>query len=246
MASSPLSPGSPRPGRGPLATAMITLAGTPDHSPSVERLVVSIARLTAERVAAARFASVTALRGKAYTTVALSDDLAKVIDEVQYADNAGPCLDALHSGVPVGVPDIDKTLQWPDFHEMAPRMGLQASVSVPLYAGRGEAIAVLNVYSHDRAAMAPVIAGICAVHGHYDEATIQEAPLSGLDAGGRELVAGYTEALDIRATIRLAIELIMTRNGCSADDGYLSLCIQAGDAGTDLADAAATLVHHGT
>jgi hypothetical protein len=245
MASTPLSPRSHRPGRGPLSTAMITLAGTPDHSPSVDGLALTIARLSAERVAAARFASVTALRGKAYTTVALSDDLAKVIDEVQYADNAGPCLDALDSGAPVGVPDIDKTLQWPDFHEVAPRMGLQASVSVPLYAGRGEAIAVLNIYSHDRGAMAPVIAAICAVHGHRDEATVQETPLSGMDAGGLELVAGYTEALDIRATIRLAIGLIMTRNDCGADDAYLSLCIQAGDAGTDLADAAAALVHRG-
>jgi hypothetical protein len=238
MASSQLPASSHPPVRGPLATALITLAGTPDYRPSVDGLLVTIARLTAERVAAARFASVTALRGKAYTTVALSDDLAKVIDEVQYADTAGPCLDALDNGVPIGVPDIDKTLQWPGFHQVAPSLGLQASVSVPLYAGRGQAIAALNIYSYDRVAMAPMITAICAVHGDPDG----EASLSGLDIGGRELLAGYTEALDIRATVRLALELIKTRNHCSADDAYTSLCIQAGAAGTDLAEAATAVV----
>ena len=122
-------------------------------------------------------------------------------------------------------------------------MGLHASVSVPLYAGRGDAIAVLNVYSHDRVAMAPLIAGICSVHGHTDEEADDEAVLSELDPGGRELVAGYARALSVRATIRLAIELIRADNRCDADDAYLSLCISAGEAGTDLADAASDLLH---
>jgi hypothetical protein len=231
------------PVHGALATAMITLAGTPNHSSTLATQLLSIARLTTERVSAARYASVTALRGKAYTTVAVNDDLIRAVDEAQYADNAGPCLDALATSSPVGVPDIDMTLQWPGFHEAAPRMGLHASVSVPLYAGRGDAIAVLNVYSHDRDAMAPLIAGICSVHGHADEEADDETVLSGLDPGGRELVAGYARALSVRATIELAIEFIRADNRCDADDAYLSLCIRAGEAGTDLAEAASELLH---
>jgi hypothetical protein len=235
----------PHPARGALATAMITLAATPDHSSSVDAQLTAIATLTAERVAAARYASITALRGRTYTTVAVSDELIRAIDEVQYTDNAGPCLEALNTSTPVGVPDIDTTVQWPGFHEAAPGMGLHASVSVPLYAGRGDAIAALNVYSHDGGAMAPLIAGICAVYGHPGDQTIVEEQLTGLDAGGKELVTGYAEALSIRATIRLAIELIVNSNRCSADDAYLSLCIRAGEAGTDLAQTAAELIGHG-
>jgi hypothetical protein len=246
MASPPRSTDPSPPVHGALATAMMTLAGTPDHSSSVSGQLVTIARLTAERVSAARYASITALRGREYTTVAVNDDLIRAVEDAQYADNAGPCLDALGSGVPVGVPDIDTTLRWPGFHEAAPRMGLHASVSVPLFAGRGEAIAVLNVYSHDRVAMAPLIAGICAVHGHPGPEATDERQLSGLDAGGRELVTGYAEALSIRATVRLAIELIRSDNRCSTDDAYVSLCIRAGDAGTDLAEAATKLLSRGT
>lgn len=226
----------------PLAGAMITLAGTPEHSPRVDALLATIAKLAGERVAAASHASVTALRGKAYTTVALSEELIREIDEVQYADNAGPCVEALDTGVPVAVPNTDATVQWPGFHDAAPRMGLHASVSVPLYAGRGEAVAALNLYSHDRAAMAPLIAGVCAVHDHPGGDPTET--LAALDAGGRELVAGYAEALSIRATVRLAIELIRTKNRCSPDDAYLSLCIHAGEADTDLAAAAAALINH--
>jgi hypothetical protein len=245
MASPPRPPGSYPPANGVLATALATLAATPDHLSGVQAQLVTIARLTADRVAPARYASITALRGSAYITVAVSDDLIRAVDEAQYADNAGPCLESLDKGLPVGVPDVDLTVQWPGFHQQAPRMGLHASVSVPLHAGRGDAIAVLNVYSHDRVAMAPLIAGICSVHGHPAGETIDEIHLSGLDAGGRELVAGYAEALSIRTNVRLAIELIRNGYRCSADDAYLSLCIRAAQAGTDLAEAATTLINRG-
>jgi hypothetical protein len=225
----------------PLANAIIALAGTPDHSSTVATRLITIARLTAERVNAVSYASVTALLGREYTTVAVSDELIRAVDEAQYADDAGPCLDALGRGSPVGVPDIDATLQWPGFHEAAPRMGLRASVSVPLFAGRGDAIAVLNAYGHDRIAMAPLIAGICSVHEPTDDVD-DELALSMLDSGGQELVAGYLGALNVRATVRLAIELIRADNRCSADDAYMSLCISAGNAGTDLAEAATALL----
>ncbi|MFC7534184.1 GAF domain-containing protein [Actinoplanes sp. GCM10030250] len=236
MAESPRATDPYPPADGALVTAMMALAGTPDHSPDVDAQLAAIANLTVERVAVAAYASVTALRGKAYTTVAVSDDLIRAVDAAQYSDGAGPCLDALDRGSPVGVPDIGTTVQWPGFHEVAPRLGLAASVSVPLFAGRGNAVAALNVYGHDRAAMAPLIAAICAVHGR-DQRQAAE-----LDVGGTELVAGYVEALGIRATIRLALEIIRSENRCGPDDAYLSLCAGAAEARTDLGAAAAKLV----
>ncbi|MFI5898137.1 GAF domain-containing protein [Actinoplanes sp. NPDC051513] len=232
------------PAHGALASAMIRLAATPERSSDLRDRLRTIAKLTAERVAAARYASITALQGDEYITVAVSDDQIQSVDDAQYADDAGPCLEALAQGTPVGVPDIDTTVQWPGFHQEAPRMGLQASVSVPLFSGRGQAVAVLNVYSHDQAAMAPLIAAISSVHGHPARETTDK-DVSGLDDGGRELVAGYAEALSVRATIQLALDLIRAENRCSPDDAYLRLCIQAGEAGTDLAGTATTLISHG-
>lgn len=245
MVLPPHSPGTRPPGHGVLASAMIALAETPDHTPSVAAQLAAIAKLTAQRVGAARYASITALRGRVYTTVAVSDDLIRSIDEIQYADGAGPCLDALGGGAPIGVPDIDTSVQWPGFHEAAPRMGLRASVSVPLFGGRGDALAALNVYSHDRIAMAPLIAAIYSVHEHPGRVGAREPELSGLDEGGRELVTGYAEALGVRSAIQLAIELIRSANRCPTDDAYLSLCLRAGEAGTGLGEAAADVIDHG-
>ncbi|XVV09868.1 GAF domain-containing protein [Actinoplanes sp. CA-131856] len=220
-----------------MASALTALAATPDHAPGVPGRLTAIARLTTERVAAAHYCSITALRGPEYTTVAVSDELIRAVDDAQYRDSAGPCLDALRANEPVGVPDIGLTVRWPRFHEEAPALGLRASVSVPLFAGRGDAVAVLNVYSRDHVAMAPLIAGICLVHGER-----ADARLDALEPGGRELVEGYTEALSVRATIRMAIQLIRAAAGCGGDEAYLALCARAGEAGTDLAEAAAKVV----
>jgi hypothetical protein len=217
----------------------------PEHTSDLDRQLRLIARLTAEVVGPARYASITALRGDAYTTVAFSDELVRAVDEAQYADDRGPCLDALGSGTPVAVPDIDATVQWPKFHEVAPSMGLHTSVSVPLYAGRGEPIAVLNVYGDDRVAMAPLLGRICALHGDVGDETVDERLLEALDEGGRELISGYARSLSIRATIKLALNIIMVDNQCSGDDAYVSLCLHAGQAGTDLAAAATALVTRG-
>lgn len=126
------------PGRhGPLADAIIALAETPEHASGVEERLATIAALAADRVAAAHYASITTLRGREYTTVAPSSDIALAVDEAQFADRAGPCIEALESGRPVGVPDIAATtMEWPGFHKVAPALGLRASVSVPLYNGR--------------------------------------------------------------------------------------------------------------
>jgi hypothetical protein len=233
MASSP---------QGPLAGALARLAGTPDHSYTVAAQLVAIARMAAERVEAVSYASITALRGKAHVTVAVSDELVLAVDEAQYADDAGPCLEALKTGTPVTVPDIAATVQWPRFHEEAPRLGLHSSVSVPLYAGRVEPIAVLNLYGRDPAAMAPLAAGICAVHEHAGEEPGRADDLPLPDDGSRELIAGYAETLVIRATIQLALGIIMQDFHCVAEDAYLSLCIRAAEADTDLAQTAATFL----
>ena len=237
MTMPPPSAGSQSPTRGALADAIIALAGTPDHSPTVDRRLLTIAVLTADRVAAAQYTSITALRGRTYTTVAVSDELIRAIDDIQYADSAGPCVEALDTGAPVGVPDIAATVQWPRFHEAAPRMGLHAAVSIPLYAGRGVPVAVLNVYGPDRGAMAPLIAAVRSLHGDH----AGDAP-AGLDEGARELVAGCAEALAVRATIRLAVDMIAAGLRCTPDDAYLSLCIRAGAADLGLAAAAEQLI----
>jgi GAF domain-containing protein len=218
--------------RGSLAEALITLAGTPDDASGIDTQLRQLARLAADTVAAADYASITALRDDSYITVAASSELADAVDQAQYDDQAGPCLQSLNDGAPVVVPDITAMMTWPGFHEAAARLGLHASVSVPLFTGSGAPIAVLNLYGRDAEAMAPLIAGMLAVHSPGEEEQQQ------LDAGAEDLINGFAEALSVRATIQLAIATIVSRNRTTAADAYRQLRLHAADTGVTLQRAA--------
>ncbi len=85
---------------GGLVTALTMLAGMPDDTRHIDRYLVTIAALTADVVEPVGFASVTAVRDGAPTTVAASSHVAIDVDAAQYADGAGPCLDALFTDKP--------------------------------------------------------------------------------------------------------------------------------------------------
>jgi hypothetical protein len=232
---------SPR-DHGPLADAIVALAGTPGHASGVAELLTRIAALAADRVAAADYASITTLQGDEYTTVAASSDIALAVDEAQIADRAGPCLQALETGEPVAVPDIAATMDWPGFHRVAPALGLRASVSVPLYSSRGIPIAVLNLYGRDESAMEPLITGVAQVYAGQRELelTVPGPPLS--DPGAGELLTGYAGALSVRATIRLAVDVLAGRTGSSLGDAYTLLCARAAENDVSLSVAAADVL----
>ncbi|WP_229075049.1 GAF domain-containing protein [Actinoplanes sp. DH11] len=219
---------------GPLAEAMVTLAETPEHASGIPERLTTIAALSTERVAAADYASITTLRGDEYTTVVASSDIALAVDEAQFADRAGPCLQALETGEPVGVPDIAATIDWPGFHEVAPALGLRASISVPLYGGRGTPLAVLNLYGRDDAAMEPLIAGVAQLYATSRELDLDVPGLPVSDPGAEELLTGYAGALAVRATIQLALDVL----GGNPGDAYIDLCARAAADGTSLGGAA--------
>jgi len=227
------------PAEAPLRERVITLAGRADDSSHVADDLVAIATLSADRIAAVSYASVTSRYAGAYATVAASSSLAVDVDLAQYADNAGPCLDALGSDYPVAVPETAATMTWPGFREAAYRMGLRASLSIPLFAGRGTVIAALNLYAHDPDPMKILTAAVWSV---YDTDTPLDEHPGDLDAGGNELVAGLAGAFAVRATIQQALGLLMSTTTDSLDQAFMALRLRAAETGTTLTDEAARLL----
>jgi ANTAR domain-containing protein/GAF domain-containing protein len=222
-----------------LAGTLVALASTADDASIVDVQLEQIVRLAADTLAAVDYASITASRGQGYTTVAASSDLAQAVDQAQYADDAGPCLHSLESAAPVGVPDIAATMSWPGFHRAAHKLGLHASLSIPLFAGRGAPIAVLNLYGRDTAGMAPLIAGVRNLY------TGQPPPpdhrRNSMDSGAQQLLAGLGQAFTVRDTIQRAFGVLMARDHCSAAEAYWHLRLRAAETGTSLADTATAL-----
>jgi hypothetical protein len=226
--------------RGPLADALVTLAGTPDDLPVIDTHLHRIVQLAADLVTPVAYASVTSYRGDGCTTVAASSELIIAVDEAQYAEEAGPCLDSLRGGKPVAVSEIATTMDWPGFSKAAVGLGLNSSVSIPLFAGSGTTIAALNLYGRSTTAMAPLIEKVWTI---YD---VDRPPSEAtLDAGTEELLAGLADALSVRATIQLAVGAIMQRTASTAEVAYLKLRVHAAGKGIPLVDAARTLVSQG-
>jgi hypothetical protein len=222
---------------GLLQDRLMRLAGTPDDSSRIGTDLIVVAQLAAGLVAPVEYASVTSRSGGAYVTVAASDDVAVAVDQAQYDDGAGPCLEALDAEYPAAVPDIDATMTWPGFRSAAARLGLRASLSIPLFAGSGATIASLNLYSRDPGPMADLTSAVWAA---YDPEIAGVWSRESLHPGGRELAAGLIGAHGLRGMIGHAVDIVAA--GRPNSDGYLVLRRQAAEAGTSLSEVAARII----
>jgi hypothetical protein len=232
-----VAPSSPGKSSRSLCDRIVTLAGRADDAAEIGADLVDIAVLTADRVAGVSYASVTSRYEGAYATVAASSDLAVEVDNAQYADGVGPCLDALQGQRPMPVPDIAATMTWPHFRDVAFGLGLRSSLSIPLFAGRGTPVAALNLYGHDTDAMKPLTLAVWSVY-EADTPSDQHQHGEDLDAGGDELVTGLAGAFAARACIQRAMGMLMAIGGGSPDEAFLALRLRAAETGATLTQTA--------
>jgi hypothetical protein len=225
----------PRQSSGSLYDRIVTLAGRADDAAEIGADLVGIAALSADRVAGVSYASVTSRYEGAYATVAASSDLAVEVDNAQYADRVGPCLEALEGQRLMPVPDVAATMTWPRFRDVAFGLGLRSSLSIPLFAGRGTPVAALNLYSHDTDAMKSLTLAVWSV---YEADAPPDRRGENLDAGGNELVAGLAGAFAARACIQRAMGLRMAISGESPDQAFLALRLRAAETGATLTGTA--------
>ena len=223
-----------------LGDDLLSLAGSADDDAVVDVLLERIAVAAADGLPGVVYASITAWRGEGYTTVAASSELARAVDDAQHAEQAGPCVQAEQTGAPVGVPDIATTMSWPAFHRQATELGLRASVSVPLFAGGGSPVAVLNLYGHDPVPLTALSEGVREVFALDRPADI-DGGRSGAE-GTRQFLLGLGHALQVRTVIQQAVGVVMARDGCAAESAYQKLQEYAATAEEPLSSAATRLI----
>jgi hypothetical protein len=95
-----------------LAAAYSELQNLLLEGSDVTAFLDQVTRLAAA-VAPATACSITMRRDQQVTTAASSDNLALAVDEIQYGRGQGPCLEALHTGRVVPVPDLAADVRWP-------------------------------------------------------------------------------------------------------------------------------------
>lgn len=114
---------------------------------TLHEFLTGLAREAAADVDGALSCGVTVRRGaRQPITFGSSDTFAAPLDEVQYAADDGPCLQALRTGVTVEVNDANTEDRWAAYITRGVAEGVRASLSMPITAA-GETLGALNLYA---------------------------------------------------------------------------------------------------
>jgi GAF domain-containing protein len=204
----------------------------------LDGVLSQIAELARRTVPGAAEVSVTLIRSTGAQTAAFTGDLALSLDERQYEQGIGPCLEAADIAGVVSVSDTATDDRWPEWAARARAQGIYSSLSIGLPI-RDSVFGALNIYGSkpdtfddDAVTVAKAFAGYAAV-------ALANAHLYDTTAC---LAHQLRAAMDSRAVIEQAKGIVMGERRCGPDEAFAILVKVSQDANRKLRDVAAALV----
>jgi GAF domain-containing protein len=167
-----------------------------------------------------------------------SDDWAQDLDELQFEEHEGPCLDAYRTGTAFRVRDFETDSRWPSYRLQALSRGARSMISLPLTA-QGNVVGALNLYSREPEAFDAEAASLgLVVAGHVGLAS----QVSAAFFRHRDLAEQLAEAMRSRAVIEQAKGVIMAAQRCDADAAFDVLRSRSQRENLKLRDVAQSIV----
>ncbi|MGK2950234.1 MAG: GAF domain-containing protein, partial [Acidimicrobiales bacterium] len=123
---------------------LATVARSLFDSGTVEGTLQLAVDLAAATVDGCDFAGVFLLVDGRVTTAAASDSFVVELDELQFATEEGPCLDAIRDGGTYYAVDLDDDPRWPRFGAAATQRGIRSAVAFRL---SDRPVSALNLYA---------------------------------------------------------------------------------------------------
>jgi GAF domain-containing protein len=204
----------------------------------IEETLNEICRIAVRAVPKAEGASLTAFSEKGPGAAAASDDWAKSLDEMQYGEHEGPCLDAARTGLVFRVRDMATEARWPSYMPRAVGLGARSMMSLPT-ATEGKTIGALNVYARVPDAFdAEAVSLGEIVAGHVSLASQVSATLFRHRGAAEQL----REAMQSRAGIEQAKGILIGERGCSEQEAFEILVRLSQESNRKLRDVARALV----
>ena len=158
--------------------------------------------------------------GRRPTTALWTDATAPRIDQVQYEQGTGPCVDAYKERRTIRVDDVRTVRnQWAAFSERAVQEGVFSTLSLPLVAG-DETLGGFNLYARRPGAFSAQHEGDAELFA--TEAAVVLANASAYWAMS-DLASGLRTAMQSRAQIEQAKGILMASRRCSADEAFQML-----------------------
>jgi GAF domain-containing protein len=228
---------------GPLAEQFTELGTALLDADTVADVLQRVMRATLEIVPGAELVSVTMQENERFVTPFYTDPLADEIDQVQYAVDEGPCLEAIRSdgtGFAWSADLGSDTDHWPKFGPRAADLGLNSVLGVGLFpGGKQTRLGALNIYSthpHGLDTADRDIAMLLASHASVALARARDVSAARLQA------TQLSKALESRDVIGQAKGILMERRGLDAGAAFDILRKASQDLNVKLTEIAATLV----
>ena len=175
-----------------------------------------ITRIAVRALPGADGATITTFVNGRPAASAASSDWARELDEMQYVEHEGPCLDAARTGNTFRIRDLADEPRWPAYVPRALESGVRSMLSVPL-AAEGRLIGALNLYSRSVDAFSSESVSIAEIIAAHTGLATQVASSF---FGQRDLAQQLRTAMDSRAVIEQAKGLLMGLRGCSPEEAF--------------------------
>lgn len=132
-----------------LARAFEGIEGELASAASVEALLTALTASALRHVPSADHAGVTVVRAGPFRSVATTDPLVEQVDQVQYSEGSGPCVDAALTSSIFNAVDLSTDPRWPEFGRVvAERFGIRSMLAIRLFLENdADTLAGLNLYA---------------------------------------------------------------------------------------------------
>jgi GAF domain-containing protein len=201
-------------------------------------VLARVADLARRALPGAAGASVTLVEGDRAYTAAFTGQLALALDETQYADGHGPCLEVAQSSGTVAVPDMAAETRWPGFARRALAGGIRSSLSVALPL-QEHVIGALNIYATEPGAFGAGAGELAQRFAGYAAVAIANARLYQTTAA---LAENMRRAMETRAVIEQAKGILIAQQHCTPEYAFELLARLSQATHRKLRDCAADLV----
>ena len=157
-------------------------------------------------------------------TAAHTDARVLIVDEGQYTERDGPCLQAMRTGVPVAVTAAQLAQRWPRLAGTAQHQGVGAVLAMPLQAN-GQFVGALNLYSADQQVPTPDPDYLTVLTQYISRGLTDFQDTSPNPSPAEVLRRAATQQL----TVHQAIGILMQLHGSDSDHSWQVLNDQAQD-----------------
>jgi GAF domain-containing protein len=161
-------------------------------------------------------ASFTTVQHGRFRTLAMTGELPLRIDEIQYALDEGPCVDAFVGGTTYRIEDLRTDQRWPRFaREATERTAVRSMLSHHISVD-GDTLGSLNLYAVRPSAFGPTEEEVGQVFATHAALAVQAVR-------AQDRAHHLEVALKSNRRIGTAVGILMARNGWTEEDAFTSL-----------------------